>query len=1267
MISGHENRRFAYVTAREKLAGTRSAFLYAIVTLVLLFAATCDSAMAAPTPGGVSGVDLWFVGSGYDGTTWTDQAGTSILTQPIKAGSSSPTTISLDANFNAGVSFNGTTQWLRGTANKTILGSATTYIFAVSRWNGTATPQIAGLLAGYSAGNAGEGCGFTALSPFKYIVDGSGDSQSGTFAVPTSGSSTPYILSDCYYPAAKLDGAIVSQNGLPSGGAPSATVTGGTQFELGGRTVGNFTDRIWSGSIDEVILYDNLATALSLQQLSQIRSYLAIKYGITLGYNTSTSTGIDYLSSAGPTPVVWSGANNATYQYDVAGIARDDTSGLDQRVSQSVNPNAIDVTIANGVTISTSSQTANTAFSNNSTFVMWGDNNATTTMSGYSGVYRMGRVWRTQTTGTGSTSLTVQVPLTAFSIQNPAITNPAIWIASDANFQTGVSKTALTCDSTYCTATIPTFSSPTQYFSFGPLGAISGTVFEDVNYGGGAGRSKTTASGVGLTGVRAELYKNSGTFVSSTTTASDGTYSLNAPAGTYTVRAVTPTVSSRGGTGLSSVQTYRTDATGGTATPVFDHVGGETPTLADAAAGSTTLASLTTSTTAAQSITTVTLGTSAISGVDFGYNFDTIVNVNDSGQGSLYQFITNANALGGVSSLAQVGQTAGTQTSIFMISDGKAHSGLSATYANLLIGGVAVFTPSSAAYPQITNSYTVIDGTTQTANVPNTNSGTLGTGGTVGTDKGSLDQITRPTVQIYGTGTSAVNTGIWIAASNTTVRAIAIYGFGTATGGDIYITGSSTSGTLIEKNAIGTSATSFTSPGLASGAGIFSNASGGGTIQNNVIGFIQSTMIELSSTSGWTISGNEVRAAYGNASTSAIWLPGSSNITFTSNLIAANPGSGIVASSPGPDTITNNTISGNGVSVSGSAPSITAGIFLNNTGTTITKNIISGNYGAGILVTNSSTNNTLSQNSIYGNGTIVSANGNPASGEIGIDLLTSGQSATTGVSPYITPNTSGGTGAGGNNLNAFPVLDGASIANGTYLIVTGWARPGATIELFLADASPASGFGQGKSYLGTVTEGSASSPKDTDATTTTYSLGGNTGTDTTNRFRFSFAVPSNVSVGSVLTATSTLAANGTSEFGPNITVTTASIPTIATVLTVSPMSGQVPGTDLTYTGTFSNTGNAVATGLTLTDPIPANTDFKLNSAAWSLGIGTALTAASVSYFNGSSWLYVPVAGGGGATGNYDRSVTQVKFSFTGSLGTTTPSNSPSFSLTVRIQ
>ncbi|MCH7476351.1 MAG: hypothetical protein IIA27_17035, partial [Gemmatimonadetes bacterium] len=80
---------------------------------------------------------------------------------------------------------------------------------------------------------------------------------------------------------------------------------------------------------------------------------------------------------------------------------------------------------------------------------------------------------------------------------------------------------------------------------------ISGTIFEDVNYGGGVGRDLATANAdsgaftIERDGVTVELYDAAGNYISNTTTAGGGLYSFTGltPAN-YTVRVVNTTVTS---------------------------------------------------------------------------------------------------------------------------------------------------------------------------------------------------------------------------------------------------------------------------------------------------------------------------------------------------------------------------------------------------------------------------------------------------------------------------------------------------------------------------------------------------------------------------------------------------------------------------------------------------------------------------------------------------------------------------------------------------
>lgn len=135
----------------------------------------------------------------------------------------------------------------------------------------------------------------------------------------------------------------------------------------------------YEGRICEVITYSaKKADANLTQERNRIQSYLAVKYGITLGVN---GTSQDYVNSDGT--VIWDvntgvPANDA-FNYDIAGIGRDDASDLYQKQSRSVN-NAADGTgrtqgvLTMGVTdiYDTNSQNPNTF--GNKQFLMWGNN-----------------------------------------------------------------------------------------------------------------------------------------------------------------------------------------------------------------------------------------------------------------------------------------------------------------------------------------------------------------------------------------------------------------------------------------------------------------------------------------------------------------------------------------------------------------------------------------------------------------------------------------------------------------------------------------------------------------------------------------------------------------------------------------------------------------------------------------------------------------------------------------------------------------------------
>jgi parallel beta-helix repeat protein len=679
----------------------------------------------------------------------------------------------------------------------------------------------------------------------------------------------------------------------------------------------------------------------------------------------------------------------------------------------------------------------------------------------------------------------------------PAASVPAGWI-NTSPLETAAFPSTITTDVTG------------KDFGVQTAKSIAGKVFEDINYGGGVGRDYTaadnsavssgwTSGAIGSGSATAaqstivELYADNGagtvTKVQETATDNNGNYSFTVTNGTYRVRVVNSTVrSERTGYTYTThlpIQTFRNDSDA-TTPAITNEVGGRTPAGIDLGTQSigASFPSI------AQSWTDLVVGTANISGVDFGYNFDTIVNTNDSGQGSLRQFITNSNALKNdklnqainpnpASGTTAVDPALGEEASIFMIP------------ISALTSNVAVITPATI-FPDISDSFTTITGLTQTANIGDTNSGQQGVGGTVGVDRLTLGKVNRPEVQIVGT---AAFNGLTIAASNITIQGLAIYGFPASspdTNGNIIVSkGLTISMISIEQNFIGTTAASFSLP--TTGRTLANNisiAGGSGVIQKNLIGYAGLSGVFGSNAANWTVVNNEIRGnAIDSTNKDGVSMESSSsNTTVRGNLIVGQGGVGVDSfSATGTLTVENNTITGNGVGSTSVSINETPGIRLFGTSNTVTKNIIANNYGAGVLIQSSSNKNLISQNSIYGNGTIVSARGASSSNQIGIDLLTPADLPKLGTSPYITPNgttvTAGTIANGGMN---YPVITSATIASGQ-LTVKGFVGQsaassssfaGARLEFFVGEGTNqnqgavilgdnrSKPHGEGKSFIG---------------------------------------------------------------------------------------------------------------------------------------------------------------------------------------------------------
>jgi uncharacterized repeat protein (TIGR01451 family) len=646
---------------------------------------------------------------------------------------------------------------------------------------------------------------------------------------------------------------------------------------------------------------------------------------------------------------------------------------------------------------------------------------------------------------------------------------------------------------------------------------IVGKVFEDVNYGGGAGRSLAGSSGVARPGTVVELYDAAGIFLRSTTTDANGQYAFaGLPDGDYTVRVVNSSVtSSRTGyvAGLLPVQTYRTNASTGTAVAVTNEVGGANPTLQDSAANSTN-ANL--SSFFSQSKTPVKINNAvSVSGVDFGFNFDSVVSTKDAGQGSLRQFLTNANALSNTG-LAQAGRTAGIENAIFMLADGTDnYAGMNSGYASQFVGGavspVATFAPISAL-PTITDPV-VLNGQTQPG------------------------WWSAPILELNGSGAGAGVSGLTITAGGSTIRGFTINRF-TGNGISLQTNGTNTiAGNYIGLNTGGTASAANGGSGIdvrtansliggtgsndgnvVSGnaiAGVYLNGAGAttNTLQGNFIGTNATGMAAVPNTQDGIWIDNAPSNTIGGAAAGA------------RNVISGNGWSGVSVTGA---SATGNVFKGNyiGIDAAGSVgvPNGRHGIWLQGPSTSTVGGTAAGE--ANVIAFNTLNGVTITA----GSGHLISGNSIYSNGGLGIDLGNNGVTANDDLKPAGQPNL----------YMDFPVFTSASLSGATLTLAgyvgtaTGRVLFATTrVEIFKSSID-ASGYGEGQTYLGFVTTGANGTISNTLAVT-------------------------GLAPGDRITGTATDGSNNTSEFGPNFTVTAG--------------AGRCPGFTVTKTADDATSGS----------------------------------------------------------------------------------------------
>ncbi|MGJ8716499.1 MAG: Calx-beta domain-containing protein [Maribacter stanieri] len=648
-----------------------------------------------------------------------------------------------------------------------------------------------------------------------------------------------------------------------------------------------------------------------------------------------------------------------------------------------------------------------------------------------------------------------------------------------------------------------------------PSNLIAGRVFEDVNYPGGAGRDQLASGGIGISGAIVELFDSSGTFIQRKNTEANGNYSFGGMAdGDYFIKVVSSTVRSTRDSGANCsscypVQTYKSEMVSSNIIDVIDEIGGTDPTAnQDVSLGVFNNA---------QSISSVEVSGNGVVGINFGFNFNTIVNTNEFGQGSLEQFILNSNTLGetglDIEANSIFDPAVEEDVSIFMIPPTGDSFGRTADVNYNAAGYFNILIDDSNELSTITGTNTIIDGRTQAAYSGDANSGTVGAGGTsVGVSNIALPNYERPEIQVHrDKGDVFISEGI-----NVTIRNLSVFA-------DKNSAIVAEQGSLnVVQNLIGVDATANNSGDLKVGV---ENKGADINVDGNYLSTITESAILIDGGNSSIIQNNHFINNGSSACDDAILLADGSGVIIRQNYIEASASTAI----DGEDKVDSIIITENSLTTSGQDGGNCQGnpqqmaVKLAGYGSSITNNKIYQNGGAGIAIVDGSSN-LISQNSIYANGTVTPS--------LGIDLDMDG----------VTLNDTADSDSGPNNLENFPVINSAFIS-GNNLVVTGWTSPGSTVEVFFTDINEGTAtlgdnqlgltqdYGEGQIYIGTAVEGSSD---DQDATSSLY-LDNDGNTDNTNKYKFVFPLPSGTAVGDLITTTGTRS-NSTSEFSPEVII-----------------------------------------------------------------------------------------------------------------------------------
>jgi len=256
---------------------------------------------------------------------------------------------------------------------------------------------------------------FKIVNTDKYMLQkrNNDNSSLGGPISTTPANTTSFVIVDQFRNFATAYGLFVNGKSEGTTGDDSGALTGPTIRLARHNSTANGG---LNGDLAEIAVYNS---NLSTTDRQQVESYLALKYGITLDQTITT----DYLSSAGTT-VYPATTTHASFINDIAGIGRDNSSGLNQSASQSQNATSI-------VRISNPSPALI-----DGDFLTWGHNsvsisNSSNAPPGYAN--RLSRIWRVKKTSfTGSVDISFDLTGLGIDVSNAA--NFALLVNSTTDF-----------------------------------------------------------------------------------------------------------------------------------------------------------------------------------------------------------------------------------------------------------------------------------------------------------------------------------------------------------------------------------------------------------------------------------------------------------------------------------------------------------------------------------------------------------------------------------------------------------------------------------------------------------------------------------------------------------------------------------------------------------------------------------------------------------------------------------------------------------------